>query len=134
MKKQITLVFISLLVFSYSKANKVILLPRLNSYCLQYEPTPRFPGGDKALNKFIYKNLRWPKTDADATGSVVLSFYVEKDGRLTDIKVVKSLHPDFDAEALKVMKKSPKWLPAVLNNKSIRCKYYIPIKFHLQEN
>jgi protein TonB len=89
-----------------------------------------FPGGIRAYNKFLSKNLKWPG-DEEATGRVIVSFYIEKDGRLTNFKIVKSMGREFDAEALRVLKKSPKWIPAMKNGKTIRIKYAVPINFTL---
>lgn len=91
---------------------------------------PEFPGGKKAFTSFLTKNLKWPKTDDDESqGVVIISFFVEKDGRLTEIKVAKSLGAAYDEEALRVINLSPKWIPAMKNNKFIKSKYTVPIKF-----
>ncbi|MFI5140023.1 MAG: energy transducer TonB, partial [Sphingobacteriales bacterium] len=95
---------------------------------------PTFPGGIKAYGKFLEKNLKWPKNDDDDTqGRVIISFYIEKDGSLTNFKVERSLGKDFDAEALRVLRKSPKWIPVMENGKAIRCRYTLPINFILTE-
>jgi TonB family protein len=92
---------------------------------------PEFPGGKKAFNTFLNKNLKWPKnTSDDIQGIVTLSFFVEKDGSLTEIKVAKSMSPPFDEEALRVINLSPKWIPAMKNNKFIKSQYTVPIKFY----
>jgi TonB family protein len=75
--------------------------------------------------------LKWPKnTSDDIQGVVTVSFFVEKDGSLTEIKVTKSMSPPFDEEALRVINLSPKWIPAMKNNKFIKSKYTVPIKFY----
>jgi protein TonB len=92
---------------------------------------PEFPGGKKAFSAFLHKNLKWPKDDGnDWQGIVIISFFVEKDGRLTEIKVAKSMGAAFDEEALRVINLSPKWIPAMKNNKFIKSKYTVPIKFY----
>jgi len=91
-----------------------------------------FPGGDKAYGRFLNKNLKWPSPDDD-NGRVVISFIIEKDGSLTSFKVERSIRKDFDAEAIRVLKKSPKWIPGRLNGKPIRAKYMVPINFTLSE-
>ena len=92
---------------------------------------PEFPGGKKAFSSFLSKNLKWPKDSPDdVQGIVIISFFVEKDGSLTGITVAKSLTTAFDEEALRVINLSPKWIPAMKNNKYIRSKYTAPIKFY----
>ncbi|SHM09696.1 energy transducer TonB [Mucilaginibacter sp. OK098] len=95
---------------------------------------PEFPGGKQAFSAFLHKNLKWPKDDGnDSQGVVIISFFVEKDGRLTDIKVVKSMSTAFDEEALRVITLSPKWIPAMRNNKFIKSIYTVPIKFYQEQ-
>ena len=93
---------------------------------------PTFPGGITAYRKFLAQNLKWPNQD-DAQGRVIVSFFIEKDGRLTGFKVERSLGKEFDAEAIRVLKKSPKWIPAMKNGKALRLKYAVPINFTLSE-
>ena len=73
------------------------------------EPTmPKYPGGTENMFEFIKDNLRWPGDDDSCIqGRVVVSFIVEKDGSLTDVKVEKSLDPSFDKEAIRVVKSMP---------------------------
>lgn len=90
---------------------------------------PSFPGGDKAWRKFLSKNLKWPKGEEGTNGREIISFIVEADGRLTNIKIMRSLGKNFDIEVLRIMKLSPNWIPAKQNGKSVGTKYYIPISF-----
>jgi len=107
-----------------AKNNQILIDP--------VSPAPSFPGGEKAYGKFLEKNLKWPNQD-DVQGRVIISFIVEKDGSLTNFKVERSLGKDFDAEALRVLRKSPKWIPAMENGKAIRCRYTLPINFTIVE-
>ena len=111
--------------------NKV--LPRSekkNEMLIEDEPpAPSFPGGEEAYYKFIAKNLKRPGQNK-VNGRVIMSFFVEKDGSLTNIKVERSMGKDFDNEALRVIKKSPKWIPAMKNGRPIRVKYALPISFY----
>ena len=97
------------------------------------EPTmPKYPGGIEKMFEFIADNLRWPgDDDACIQGRVVVSFIVEKDGSLTDVKVIKSVDPAFDKEAIRVVKSMPKWEPGMWRGKLARVKYCIPIIFRL---
>ncbi|MGF7073342.1 energy transducer TonB [Mucilaginibacter sp. R-33] len=92
------------------------------------EKIPEFPGGPEKLFRFIAKNLKYP-TGETVEGRVNISFVIEKDGSLTDFKVVKSLSEATDAEAIRVMSISPKWQPGLQNGHPVRVRYSIPISF-----
>ena len=110
-------------------SHSVIIEPKIPE-----EVYPKYPGGTEKMFEFIADNLRWPDDDACIQGRVVVSFIVEKDGSLTDVKVVKSLDPAFDKEAVRVVKSMPKWEPGMWNGKPARVKYCIPIRFRLAQN
>lgn len=104
------LLIIATLIFALSanaQSNKTapIADTSLATCILHVESQHGFPGGDKAFKKFLAKNLKWPSADIDAEGSVIITFVVEKDGRTTGFEVLRSIHPLFDAEALRVLKK-----------------------------
>ena len=95
------------------------------------EYQPQFPGGIKACEQFIKENLRYPESAAEGCiqGRVIVTFKVEKDGSLSDIKVVRGLDPAFDEEALRVVKMMPKWSPGATDGKISVMRYTIPIIF-----
>ena len=93
------------------------------------EYQPQFPGGIKACEQFIKENLHYPDTESDVQGRVIVSFLVERDGSLSDIKVVRGLDPAFDEEALRVVKMMPKWSPGATDGKISVMRYTIPIIF-----
>jgi protein TonB len=98
------------------------------------EQYPKFPGGNKAWSQFLTKNLRFPPDDGtDYAVTVFVSFIVEKDGRLSHIKTLKSICSKCDDETLRAIKLSPNWLPAKLHGKTIRSKYTVPIRFDLYD-
>ncbi|HVS90973.1 MAG TPA: energy transducer TonB [Mucilaginibacter sp.] len=98
------------------------------------ENEPTFPGGKNAFVRFLATNIRYPATayEKHIQGKVFLSFVIEKDGSLTDIKVVRSASNDLDAEALRVMKICPRWNAGTQNGRPVRVAYTIPISFTLQ--
>lgn len=98
-------------------------------YCDFPYTYPSFPGGQEALLQFLKENVQWPDTEADVLGRVIVSFVVETDGSLSGIKVVKSLDPLFDKEALRVVKSMPKWIPGTQNGQPVRIRYTIPVIF-----
>ncbi|MDR2119556.1 MAG: M56 family metallopeptidase [Tannerella sp.] len=94
---------------------------------------PAFPGGNQALLSFIRENLRYPQEawQNGIQGRVILSFIVRKDGKLSDVTVVREVSPELDAEAVRVLKSMPDWTPGKLKGEVVSCKYTIPINFHL---
>ncbi len=97
------------------------------------EKMPEFPGGDKALLEFLSKNIKYPveAQKKDLQGRVVVSFVVEKDGSLSDVKTAKSVDPLLDEEAMRVVKSMPKWLPGRQKGKAVRVKFNVPISYQL---
>lgn len=98
------------------------------------EQMPSFPGGSEALFNYLSENITYPKDceDVCVQGRVIITFIVEKDGSITNAEVVKSVHPSFDEEALRVVKAMPRWIPGKQNGKNIRVKYSIPVSFCLE--
>jgi protein TonB len=100
------------------------------------EEMPEFPGGMSELMKFIQKNMRYPKTaiKKGIEGRVICQFTVTKDGSIENIIVVRGLHKSLDKEAIRIIKKMPKWKPGEdFNGQAIDCKYTIPVKFKLNK-
>ena len=97
------------------------------------EQMPSFPGGYQKMHEFIEKNLHYPKECAEngIQGRVIIDFVVERNGTLTNIRVVKSVNPALDKEALRIVKLMPKWIPGKQCDKKVRVKCIIPIPFQL---
>ncbi len=97
------------------------------------EQMPEYPGGPKALMEFLNNNVQYPAEaeKAGIQGRVIATFVVEKDGSISNAKVVKSVDPLLDAEALRVIGAMPNWKPGMQNGKIVRVKYTIPLSFHL---
>ena len=98
------------------------------------EQMPIFEGGDAALLKYLRENLKYPDNTKDrgVQGRLVIGFIVEKDGSLTDVKVLRPVDIDLDAEVLRVIKGMPKWIPGRQNGKRVRVRYLLPIHICLQ--
>ncbi len=93
---------------------------------------PQFPGGEAAMYKWIDEHLKWPANfDEDAYGHVVISFVVETDGTLTEITVLRELHPRLAEEAVRVVKAMPKWIPGRKKGVPTRMSYNLPVRFRL---
>lgn len=95
---------------------------------------PSFPGGNKALNKFIASNLRYPDMAQEngIQGRVVVKFIVEKDGSISNVEVDRSVYPSLDNEAMRVIKNMPKWIPGQINGKAVKVECSYPFVFRLQ--
>ena len=98
------------------------------------EQMPTFKGGDAALMKYLSENIKYPEAaeKAGEQGRVVVNFIVEKDGAVSNVKVVRSVTPTLDAEAVRVIKAMPKWVPGKQDGKLVRVKYNVPVSFRLQ--
>jgi len=95
---------------------------------------PEYPGGTSKLYSYLAKNIKYPDQAKknNIQGRVFLTFYVEKDGSLTDIVVTRSLSKETDAEALRVMKSAPKWNPAIgTDGRPVKAKYHMTVNFSL---
>ncbi len=95
------------------------------------ENDPEFPGGKDSLEAFIKRNLVYPQKakEKGISGKVYLTFVVEKDGSITNIKVLRDIGGDCGAEAVRVVKLMPKWKPGVQRGKPVRVQYNLPIYF-----
>lgn len=92
---------------------------------------PEFEGGMAAWAKFIQRNLRYPPRaeEEGITGKVFLSFVVERDGAVTDVTLIRGIGGGCDEEAMRVIKKSPKWKPGRQQNNPVRVRYAMPLSF-----
>jgi TonB family protein len=99
------------------------------------ENPPTYPGGMAKFYDFLGANIKYPSVakEKKIEGNVHVSFTVETDGAVADIKVERRVSPEIDEEAVRVLKASKKWNPGMLNGKPVRVKYNIPIKFSLKQ-
>ena len=97
------------------------------------EVMPKYPGGIQAMMRFIGENVRYPQEAIDngIQGRVLVSFVVEKDGSVSDVKVLKGIGSGCDEEAIRVVEAMPKWEPGKDKGKTVRVKYDLPISFKL---
>ena len=98
------------------------------------EQMPSFPGGQGALMSWLGSNIKYPVVAEEngVQGRVVCTFVVERDGSITDVKVVRGVDPSLDKEAVRVLKAMPKWIPGKQNGSAVRVKYTVPVTFRLQ--
>ncbi len=98
------------------------------------EVMPSFPGGQAALMSYLSNNIKYPQIAMEngVQGRVVCTFVVERDGSITDIRVVRGVDPSLDKEAIRVLKSMPHWIPGKQNGSAVRVKFTVPVTFKLQ--
>ena len=99
------------------------------------EDMPEFPGGNMALMEYLRKNVNYPDDckKEHVQGRVMITFIVEKNGAITDTKVVMGAHPSLDAEALRVISGMPAWKPGTQGGVPVRVQYTVPLNFRIDE-
>ena len=98
------------------------------------EQMPQYPGGMKAFQNYLKRNLKYPpqaKRDS-IEGVVAIQFVVERNGRITSPVIVRSLEPSMDTVALNVIRNMPRWIPAKDHGTIVRCKYSVPVQFKIE--
>ena len=98
------------------------------------EQMPQFPGGPSALFDYLANSIKYPVAaeDAKLQGRVIVTFTVERDGSITDVRVAHSSGESLDEEALRVVKSMPRWIPGRQKGKAVRVQYTVPVTFRLQ--
>jgi len=94
---------------------------------------PKFPGGNPELFDFLNSNIKYPEISVknNSQGKVIVEFVVEKNGEISNIKVLKGVDPFIDAESIRVVNQMPKWIPGKQLDKKVRVRQRLPIKFKL---
>jgi protein TonB len=97
------------------------------------EQMPQYPGGEKAMREFIAKNLRYPTVaqEGGIEGRVFVRFIISKTGEVSNVEVMRSVHPLCDKEAVRVIQLMPKWIPGKNNGNAVSVIYSVPIVFKL---
>jgi protein TonB len=98
------------------------------------ESMPEYPGGETALYKYLAENIKYPQMakESGIQGRVFVTFVVERNGSVTDVKVLRGIGGGCDEEAIRVVQNMPKWTPGKQRGKSVRVQYNLPVKFTLQ--
>lgn len=97
------------------------------------EVRPDFPGGLQKFFEFFEKNYVTPKGSENLKGKVFVTFVIDTDGSLTNLKVLRDLGNGTGEEAIRVMKKCPNWIPGQLNGKKVRVQYSLPLRIGMPE-
>ena len=97
------------------------------------EVMPQYPGGQIAMLKYIMENIKYPEQamKEGIQGRVTVSFIVEKDGRVSNVRLLRSVQSALDKEAIRVVKSMPKWTPGKQNGKPVRVRFNLPVMFKL---
>ena len=100
------------------------------------ETMPEYPGGMDSMLAHLGRTINYPKEakDEGVQGKVYAQFIVEKDGSLSNIKIVKGIGSGCDEEALNSIKKMPNWIPGMQRGKPVRVQFILPINFTLRES
>ncbi len=118
----ILILFSSVNVFSQEKEDEVFLF---------VQDVPAFPAGDEAMNEFFKKNVKYPNIPKGAVkeGAILVSFIVEKDGSVSDIKVIKGMSDELNNEVIRSIKSMPPWIPGTQTGKRVRVEQHLTFKF-----
>lgn len=97
------------------------------------EVQPSYPGGEEAMMRYLAENIYYPQEArmSGIQGTVYVSFVVERDGSIVDVRVFKKIGGGCDEEAIRVVSKMPKWKPGMQKGKAVRVQFNMPIKFTL---
>ena len=110
-------------------------IPIIDQVYAQYEvqESPQFDNGKTMMNAFVLNKFVYPKScsEAEIQGKVYIEFIVDENGDTKDIKIKRGVHPALDAEAMRVIASFPKWKPAILNAKNVKCRYIFPMNFRI---
>lgn len=111
-----------------------VVKPKEEQIFVAVEQPASFPGGPAAMNKFLSNNIRYPEAaqQNDIQGRVIVKFVVEKDGSIAQVSIAKGVDKDLDREAIRVVKKMPKWQPGKNNGVPVRSYFNLPVTFRLQ--
>lgn len=95
------------------------------------ETMPQYPGGDDAMMKYLAINISYPQTakDKGVQGTVFVAFVVEKDGKISNVKILRGIGNGCDEEVVRVVKTMPDWKPGTQAGKPVRVQFNLPVKF-----
>ncbi|MBK8556738.1 MAG: energy transducer TonB [Lewinellaceae bacterium] len=99
-----------------------------------FESIPQYPGGEEGLIRYLIGAIQYPALarENDITGTVVVQFVVNRDGTVSDVQVVKDIGGGCGAEAARVVLAMPDWIPGYLDDKPVRVRYTLPVRFNLE--
>lgn len=142
MKFQIASLFLSFLlaatINSQSQNSDSLFIEEIGGLPItdEWPSNPSFPGGEDSLKHFLVSNLQYPSNakDSNIEGTVYISFVVEQDGKISNVKPIKYIGFGLDEEAIRVVSMMPDWTPGYLGGKPVRTQLCIPIRYVLDNN
>lgn len=133
-RKNVSLkVALMMLVLLFSFTTSTAQTKKNNMLFSVVEVMPQYPGGQIAMMKYIMENMKYPEQamKKGIQGRVAVSFIVEKDGSISNVRPIHSVHTLLDKEAVRVVKSMPKWSPGKQHGKPVRVQLIVPIMFKL---
>ena len=126
-------IFILCVSFRYSFAQTKDTTENVNKVFVAVEVPPQFPGGNQRFFEYLARNVRYPLEARrnNIQGKVFISFVVKRDGKLADPMIVRSLSPETDAEAIRLINLSPHWTPGIQNGRAVDVAYTIAVTFRM---
>ncbi len=143
MKRIISIISYLLLCINILNATGTAKETVSDSICINQEKIytavdeqPKFIDGDGALYKWLSENIRYPEAAVqnNIQGRVTTQFIVEKDGSIGEVKIVRGKNPELDAEAIRVIKSLPRFIPGKMNGQAVRVWYTLPVNFKIKQN
>ena len=134
MKKLILMLLMAVCCLATVNAQKTVVSQQNQKVYDEVEQMPEYPGGMPAMFEFMMSNLKYPE-DAlkqKVEGKVMVSFVVETDGSVSDVKVARNGFPSLDAEAVRVVQAMPRWTPGKDRGRVVRVNYSLPVLFRLK--
>jgi len=134
-----TLVTIGLLTINLNAKSQNSNIDEIKKDTLVFvvvEESPEFQGGDQARIEYLIKNINYPKKarKAGIQGTVYITFIIEKDGKVSNVRILRGIGGGCDEESLRVVKNMPKWKPGRQRGKNVRVQYNMPLKFTLKDD
>ncbi|MFZ4401251.1 MAG: energy transducer TonB [Bacteroidales bacterium] len=137
MQKTLQLTLAIFLFVLYSSDNKLFSQEnkKADEILNIVEISPEFPGGDEARNSFLVNNIVYPRKarKKGVEGIVYATFVVEKDGKISDVRILKGIGCQCDEEVIRVIKLMPVWKPGKQNGDAVRVQFNLPVKFTLRD-
>lgn len=123
--------FVLIVLLIFASHTSFSQTPQDDEVFLFVQEVPSFPAGDEAMNEFLKKNIKYPELPKGAgkEGAMLASFIVEKNGTLSDVKIVKGMSDALNQEVIRVIKSMPPWIPGMQTGKRVRVEQHITLKF-----
>ena len=131
MKKLVLVIMMVCIAFASFAQDKKAAVEVKSTVASGFDKCAMYPGGENGLNTFIHKNIDYPMAamKSGKEGDVTVRFTVNTDGSVSNVKVVKGLEPNLDAEAVKVVSKMKGWTPATKGGKAVAMDYEVKCNF-----